>query len=155
MSKPKGNIKTAFIHHFNPIAAGVHQVENAADTFIAPDDIKVVGIELVCEPWAEATGWDSGWVEAQAEVSKVGDMQSDGVLISNTAYVDCHEAVVGAGTTEVVVGGGVKTERVMFPTGSAVYMDEDEVLYLNTNSYNTMANQHGCYYFATIYYVER
>ena len=147
-------IKTHLLSHTQSMVTGYDTILNAIDAWLVQDDITVIGIEIMAEA-VYNVGLDSGLLECQVEVSRNGKMFEDGALLQVIGYVYCRECTVGAGVNQCAVGEPLLVDRVMFPSGVGVDIDNGETIYLNLHGVNQMANTHQAIAQATIYYTER
>ena len=136
-------------------AAAASEAVIGADIFIAPDDIRIIGLHMGAEVLALANGWDSGKCNIAMYLSRVAQWMHEMSLMHVMAIVQCYEATVGAGVTETVLGPAYTEQEQMFPEGYGIDLDEGETLNLNAVYANSMANPHRVTGWAIIYYVER
>lgn len=140
-----------FIHAGSVGAGTTHP---GFDTWVAPDEIRVIGIEL-CSMVRPETEIDSGIVEARAEVSRVTDIDTIYALVKTLAYMQGGECTVGVNKTQVQIGNLIDRMSLWFPEGYGIDLDEHDALFFPRNYANSMANAHYAISWAVIYYVER
>lgn len=156
MTVKSKRIKTKLMTKGQSIAAAGDEQYLGADSWVVQEDITIIGLGLRVSVQDGAFGWDSGRVSALGEISRVAKMFADGVLMGFCKHVICREATVGANSTQTVLGGQpTEVQFIMFPEGYGVDMDDGEVLYLNTDLHNDMANAHHTSINGIVYYVER
>lgn len=148
-------IKTEFLTYGDTIPAAGDEDILAADSHTWLENVTVIGVLLRTTLMDGAAGWDSGRFSILADVSRSGRVNQPGSIVSFCNHLICREAVVGAGTTETMVGKPEERQLVMFPEGYGIDMDEDSTIYLHSFGHNDMANAHNISIGALIFYVER
>lgn len=124
-------------------------------SWVLQEDIQIKGVFLAVEIDKLVAEWDSGLVIGIFDVSRVGFRQQDGCLIHVRGFVECASGTVGAGVSEFITQNAWASDRVWFPDGMGIDMDEGEVLYVNGIVNNEQANTHVIHAIAIVYYVER
>jgi hypothetical protein len=152
---PEGKrVKTIVMAGSVEMANGEANQQNALDTHVWQEDVRVIGIEAYAELYA-LNAMDSGNIQALTEVSRVGSWGQDGRLLEAACIIIGTSITVGVGVTEVAIGDSIKVERMFFPEGHGVDFDDGEAIYINALDNNNMANDQRGWHGATIYYVER
>lgn len=156
-AEEKGKIKRHDFHYSVSNVAGDDESKDAADSWEAPDDIRIIGIHSYSFLDLD-NNIDSGDMHMAAVLSRqaaYGAAHYDSILAKIYNQMSARACVVGAGTTELVFGTPLKEETYFFPEGMGIDVDEGEILYMSINRANSMANNHSVGAGFSIYYVER
>ncbi len=145
----KYRVRSLLITDYAAVATGVASVTSQSHVF--QDDVTIIGVEINME-WLilDAMSNADGLYNGLAEVSRQGTRSQPGYLIGiETQKVWNAAIVIGSGDNR-------KTERMFYPAGYGVEIDEGEsVTLMSFLECVTNAGPFSCYLKATIYYVER
>lgn len=123
--------KRTFTHEIQAALSGPSGVNTtvlAAAQFVAQEDIKIVGIQLVVQQ--DTMLGNDGDAELWGEVSQNGDRFQPGIIIQGGAISWWNTSPAAVGT--------IKGDQVvMFAPGHEITLREEGVLYLHTTVYAT------------------
>lgn len=109
-------------------AAGVNTTVLAAAQFVAQEDIKIVGVQLLVQQ--DTMLGNDGDAELWGELSQNGDRFQPGMIVQGGAISWWNTAPAAVGTIK-------GSEIIMFPAGHEISLREEGVLYLHTTAYAT------------------
>ncbi len=104
------------------VAGGAAAILNSYASYVAQEDIEVVGVELTIMP--QGSLGNDGFCVAVAELSQAGQYNADGVVLQATMTQSWNTAPAFGDERPV-------TEIIVFPDGDAVPVREEGTLNLH------------------------
>jgi hypothetical protein len=135
------------VFHGQVVASGTDRVvENAVHTWLAQEDIEVVGVQssIVSTTPSENDGFSS----AEVELSQVGVIDTDGAL-SKVVASD------GWNTTPAGICATAGHTEVAFAPALAIPVKEEGYLYINTSSLGKTAGLSVYSYSVIVFYTKK
>ena len=156
MTVKNKRVKTFYIKRSEVLSAGSNSFGNVPE--VLQDDVTIIGVQMFAS-LSSSNEFDSGTIYVMGAASRVAwnavSGREDGDILFIESRIDARSVTVGAGVSEVAVGKVVEHELLLFPDGHGIDLDEGDIVYLNWAWANGMANDHGAFIDALVYYVER
>ncbi len=125
---------------------GVPVVVNSAQTWLAQEDIEVVGAQGTMVNTAPSE--NDGFATAEVELSQVGVLDSDGAILKVVANEGWNTAPPG------ILASSGHTEVAFAPT-LAIPVKEEGLLYINTSVIGKSAGTSGFSYSVIVFYTKK
>ena len=134
------------------ITAGETFTLPAWGVVLAPDDIRIIGFDLVLI----SDGWPDAPALGEQDCSCLIGRVASNSLVDNFGMTRTHVSIFACTVgDDEVIGNKVGEKTVMFPEGYGIDVDENEGIYLNAYLAQRGLVELDMFANAMVYYVER